>query len=158
VGGAPRPRRARARIASVTAVGILIMRVGAGLGRRMLPALFVLACAAPAADAAAAARRPRPATRNDAPQPTPGAAAGLSQILICMLQEQRGDFAGASAALHHAYLIDPHSPTLLRSLSRASLHAGDVESAVRYASDGIPLDPHDARLRCLRASIYQALG
>jgi len=95
---------------------------------------------------------------NDAPEPSLGADVAMNQFLSGMLQEQRGDFAGASAALHHAYLIDPHSPTLLRALSRAALHAGDVESAVRYAGDGITLDPHDARLRYLRASIFQALG
>src|SRR5262249_5820976 len=86
-----------------------------------------------------------------------GGAEAMNQFLDGMLQEQRGDFSGASVALHHAYLIDPHSATLLRALSRAALHAGDVESAVRYASDGLTLDPDDARLRFLRGSIYQAL-
>ena len=98
-----------------------------------------------------------PTTVDDTERTRLGADMAMSQFLSGMLQESRGDFAGASVALHHAYLIDPHSPTLLRALSRAALHAGDVESAVRYASDGLRLDPTDARLRFLRGSIYQAL-
>jgi tetratricopeptide (TPR) repeat protein len=132
------------------------------LGRRILPALFVMGWLAGAPGLAPAATRtatPRtiPRFENDRQAERLGGDQAMSQFLDGMLQEQRGDFASASAALHHAYLIDPHSPTLLRALSRAALHAGDVESAVHYASEGLSLDPSDARLRFLRASIYQAL-
>jgi tetratricopeptide (TPR) repeat protein len=132
------------------------------LGRRILPALFVLGWLA--GQAGAASDTPRTvksaiphSVLDDTQPPRLGGGMAMSQFLDGMLQEQRGDFAGAAVALHHAYLIDPHSTTLLRALSRSALHAGDVESAVRYASDGIRLDPTDARLRFLRGSIYQAL-
>src|SRR5262249_56645634 len=95
---------------------------------------------------------------KDSDSPHLGGDVAMSQFLSGMLQEQRGDFAGASVALHHAYLIDPHSPTLLRALSRAALHGGDVESAVRYASDGTRPDPTDARPRFLRGCLARALA
>src|SRR5215831_16185285 len=132
-----------------------------GWGRRILPALFVMGwlggSAAAETKTPSRPRAVRPVDVIESDQARLGGDMAMSQFLGGMLQEQRGDFSGAAVALHHAYLIDPHSPTLLRALSRAALHAGDVESAVRYASDGITLDPHDARLRFLRGSIYQAL-
>jgi len=90
--------------------------------------------------------------------PRLGGDTAMQQFLYGILAEARGDARGSAEALRYAYLVDPDSPTLLRVLSRAALHAGDTETAIRFATKGLELDPHNARLRFLRASIYQALG
>ena len=139
------------------AVTSIVAAQWASVGAAVLPALFVFGAVLMGGGEAGAADPPpsRSGTENE---PRLGGDISMQQFLKGILAETRGDVRGSAEALRHAYLVDPDSPTLLRVLSRAALHAGDTETAIRFATRGIEIEPHNPRLRFLRASIYQALG
>lgn len=81
----------------------------------------------------------------------------MIESLAALVQQKRGDFAGAEKTLRQA-MQHSHEPPLAYALTDTLLAAGKNEAALQVVDSNLQSYPSDARWQLLRAQVCSALG